>query len=264
MPDTQAPAPTELLIADWRLDATALREVITPHTGTARVFLAGRCADDLADVRGPLELVAVSVDRQEVSLHRFAPGSTASCRAPVHLLTVPLTLLRSWSAALVEPLVEPGRPVPPLPEDVALAVHAVGAQRDLVDAGDLLDAELEESHAEVLPLYLAARAELRLSGFGEPRERLELLMSALLGAWGQANPHPDARLPLFERTAPRFGVSAELTASARRVLTEKGGDRLLPAVVAELEWLRAADPVLRFCAEARQAYSTAGLAASGG
>jgi hypothetical protein len=87
-------------------------------------------------------------------------------------------------------------------------------------------------------------------------------MSALLGAWCQANPHPDARLPLFERTAPGHGVPARLSASVRRVLTDDGAGHLLPSVVSELERLRAADPVLRFWGGALGARPTANLAAT--
>ncbi|WP_158841340.1 hypothetical protein [Saccharothrix deserti] len=263
MSDTAPPVPTELLVSHWALDAAALREVVTPYTGTARIFLSGACADDLAGARGPLELVAVSADRQNASRHRLDPGPALPCRVPVDLLVMPHSVLRSWSALLVEVLVEPGREPLPMPTEVAAALHAVGVQRDLVDAGRLLAAELEESHAEVLPLYLAARAELRLSGPEhptEPRERLELLMSALLGAWGHGNPYPAARLPLFERTAPRFGVSPALPASVRRVLTDDSAHHLMPAVVPAVERLRVADPVLRFCGEAFRARSAGGPA----
>jgi hypothetical protein len=100
------------------------------------------------------------------------------------------------------------RETPLTSTDVFLGRHNV--QRDLVQGTDFLAAELEESHTEVPPLYLAAEAELRLSGAersADPRERLRLLATALSGAWGNASPHPSALVPLFERSALRWGVS---------------------------------------------------------
>lgn len=90
MRDVEPFVPTESLMSDWALDAEALCDVLLPHTGTARVFLSGACADDLAVARSPLELVAVSADRHDVSRHRLAVSPTLPCLAPVDLLVMPL------------------------------------------------------------------------------------------------------------------------------------------------------------------------------
>ncbi|MFI7602163.1 hypothetical protein [Actinoplanes sp. NPDC049681] len=245
------PVPTDMLISSWGVDAARLGAALRPRTGAARMFLAGKLADDLSGSRGPLEVVAVTERPGEVTEHSFEPSSITGCPVTVAVTVLPLDTVRSWSVPLVRLLTGPGVLPPEMPGPVAVGFHALYTQRGLVLGDRYLDAELEEAHAEVMPLYVAARQVHRLrrnaSLADRPVARLTVLVRALLGAWGYCNPYPATLAPLFERAARRQRLAPELPATVRRVLATSAEGAEVRAAVAQLEALCAADPVLRFC-----------------
>jgi len=247
------PVPTDVLISSWGIDAAQLGAALRPQTGAARLFLAGTLADDLSGSRGPLEIVAVTERPGEVSQHTFEPGSAKGCPVTVAVTVLPLDTVRSWSVPLVRLLTGPVILPPEMSRPVAVGFHALYTQRDLLLGDRFLDAELEEAHAEVMPLYVAAREVHRLRRdatlVDRPVARLTVLVRALLGAWGYCNPYPATLAPLFERAVRRQRLAPELPAMVRRALTDTVDGADVRDAVAQLEALFTADPVLRFCAD---------------
>jgi len=263
------PVPTDELISSWGVDAAQLGAALRPRTGAARLFLAGTLADDLGGSRGPLEIVAVTERPGEVSQHTYEPGSTTACPVTVSVTVLPLDIVRSWSVPLVRLLTGPVILPPEMSRPVAVGFHALYTQRDLLLGDRYLDAELEEAHAEVMPLYVAARQVHRLRRdatlAGHPAARVAVLARALLGAWGYCNPYPATLAPLFERAARRQRLAPELPTTVRGALTDTADGADVRAAVAQLEALCAADPVLRFCTDlVTRASTDAGVLSAGG
>ncbi|GAA3349402.1 hypothetical protein GCM10020358_71410 [Amorphoplanes nipponensis] len=245
------PVPTDLLICSWGIDAAQLAAALRPWTGAARLFLAGMLADDLGGSSGPLEIVAVTERPGEVAQHSFELGSITGCPVTAAVTVLPLDTVRSWSVPLVRLLTGPVVLPPEMPRPVAVGFHALYSHRNLLPGDRYLDAELEQAHAEVLPLYVAAGETRRLRHdadlAGRPAARLPVLLRALLGAWGYCNPSPGTLVPLFERAARRQRLAPELSATVRRAMAVDEGGADVPAAVAHLEKLCAADAVLQFC-----------------
>ena len=249
--------PTDVLVSAWGLDAADLAHALAPRIGSARLFFAGRLADDLGRVQGPLELVALTGGGGDVSTHTFDAGGGGTCPVRLELTVLPMGVVRSWSVPLVRLLTDPGCIPPPMPRPVVAGMHALYTQRDLVPGNRYLSEELEEAHVEVLPLYTATRELYRLrrmaggsavAGAADPAEQLAALVRALLGAWGYCNPCPSTLLPLFERAAHRLRLAPAVPAAVRRAVTDRTDTASLRSALLSLERLRAADPVLRFCA----------------
>jgi hypothetical protein len=253
MADTaEGPTPTDVLVSAWGLDAAHLGDALRPRIGPARLFFAGRLADDLGRAQGPLEVVALTGGGEKVSTRTFEPDGLAGL-VPLELTVLPMHVVRSWSVPLVRLLTDPVCVPPQMPPPVAVGIHALYAQRDLVPGNPYLERELEEARVEVLPLYVATRALFRLRrALGDPPpdpvDRLTTLVRALLGAWGYCNPDPATLLPLFERAAHRLQLPAAVPDAVRAALTGSAGTARVRSALDSLERISAADPVLRVCA----------------
>ncbi|TDC99486.1 hypothetical protein E1292_31635 [Nonomuraea deserti] len=239
--------PLDLLVSQWHLDAYALVESLRPSFGGTRVFYGGGLADDLGRADGPVELVALAERAEEMT--EPAIDSQGLIHRPVRLsvLVMPTWQLRAWEEPLRSLLTHPGGPLPPVSPEIARAMHALHGQRDLQPGSPLFAQELEEAHIELWPLFTAAHAVQELGGAnGRPagRERLSLLVRALLGAWDCCNPQPELQVPLFERAAARRGIPPAVRAAVRQALTGRSPDPDVCSALRVLEEIGAADPVL--------------------
>ncbi|TDD23831.1 hypothetical protein [Nonomuraea diastatica] len=252
--------PLDLLVSHWRLDAHALVESLRPSLGGTRVFYGGGLADDLGRADGPVELVALAERAEEPAEPAIEPHGLIHPPVQLSVLVMPTRLLRAWEEPLRSLLTHPGGPLPPVSPEIAKGMHALHGQRDLQPGSQLFAQEMEEAHIELWPLFTAARAVQELGGAnGRPavRERLSLLVRALLSAWDCCNPQPELQAPLFERAAARRGISPGVRAAVRQALTGRSPDRDVRSALRALEEIGAADPVLGLTGYARDEVSAA-------